>query len=280
MAPAPEIAARGQDRGVDANIVGPVPISYGDSLDQTADLHLPAGAGRVPVVVLIHGGFWRSEHTRAPAASLARDVAAHGAAAWNLEYRRIGTGGGWPATFDDVAAGIDALALGGQQAARGRLDLSRVVAVGHSAGGTLAVWAASRPVLPKSAPGSDPRVTLRGAVSQAGVLDLVWAASAEQSREAVHTLLGGSPVDVPERYAIADPTALVPIGVPVTLVHSRGDGVVSVAHSERYAAAATAAGDEPTLIRPDGSDHSAVVDVNAPEWRLCRDAALRLADLR
>src|SRR5438128_11681154 len=101
---------------------------------------------------------------------LCLDLAAHGLAAWNLEYRRVGAGGGWPETFTDVAAGTDALSD------LELLDSERVVAVGHSAGGHLAFWLAARPTLPADAPGAAPRVRIRAAVSQAGVLDLLLAA--------------------------------------------------------------------------------------------------------
>ncbi|MDQ2827153.1 MAG: alpha/beta hydrolase, partial [Actinomycetota bacterium] len=102
---------------------------------QSGELFLPGGAGPHPVVVVLHGGFWQAMFGRRLMDKVSADLAGAGWAAWNLEYRRVGMGGGWPATFDDVAAGIDALA-----GVRG-LDLSRVTTLGHSAGGQLALWA-------------------------------------------------------------------------------------------------------------------------------------------
>jgi acetyl esterase/lipase len=138
-------------------------------------------------------------------------------------------GGGWPTTFDDVAAAVDALAGPVQEAAGGRLPLDRVVAVGHSAGGHLVAWLAARPGLPPGAPGGHPQVRLRGAVSQAGVLDLVDAFEQRLGRDAVLELLGGPPAAVPDRYALASPIARVPIGVPVIGVHGTADDRVPCA---------------------------------------------------
>ena len=150
------------------------------------------------VAVVVHGGFWRQAYGLELGRPLAADLAAAGWAAWNIEYRRVGGGGGWPATFDDVAAGLDALAGPGQHAAGGRLALDRVVAVGHSAGGQLAAWLAARPApAGRRARVRHPQVRLRGVVSQAGVLDLVDASANGVGRGAVEDLLGGRPDAVP-----------------------------------------------------------------------------------
>ena len=150
--------------------------------------------------MVIHGGFWRSQYDLSLGAPLAEDLAGRGWTTWNLEYRRVGNGGGWPATLDDVAAGIDHLTTLG-------VDTSAVVAVGHSAGGQLAAWAAGRGRLPAAAPGSAPRVRLSGVVSQAGVLDLLTAARTGVGGSAVPDLLGGTPAQTPSVTAIADPLA-------------------------------------------------------------------------
>ena len=142
-------------------------IAYGSDPSQFAELTRPSGASR-GVVVVIHGGFWRAQYDLSLGRPLAASLAEEGWTAWNLEYRRVGNGGGWPQTPDDVSAGIDALAeVDG-------LDLSRVVTLGHSAGGHLAVWAAGRQRLE---PWRDAKVPVTAAISQAGVLDLAGAAS-------------------------------------------------------------------------------------------------------
>src|SRR5262245_12149353 len=145
--------------------------TYGSHASQIGELFLPAGTGPHAVAVVAHGGYWRAHYDRSLMVGICLDLAAHGVAAWNLEYRRVGGGGGWPSTFEDIAAGIDFL-----EHLDAPLDRSRVSAVGHSAGGQLVFWAASRPSLPAEAPGADPRVVVQAAVSQAGILDLTLAA--------------------------------------------------------------------------------------------------------
>lgn len=269
-----------------AGVGGPRRFAYGPHPSQFGELTMPAGDVR-GVVVVVHGGFWRKTYGLELGRPLAVDLAGIGLAAWNVEYRRVAAGragiprvdtddGGWTATFDDVAAAVELLAGPVQEAAGGRLPLDRVVAVGHSAGGHLAAWLAARPGLPAGAPGASPTVRLRGVVSQAGVLDLVDAAERTVGGGAVGDLLGGSPAEVPDRYALASPAARVPTGVPVVCVHGTADGNVPIRQSERFVAAATAAGDPAELVALPGVDHFAVIDPPAAAWRACRDAVERL----
>ncbi len=233
-------------------------LRYGPHPDQVANLHLPAGEGPFPTVVLIHGGFWRDGWDRTLMTALAATLAAAGTAAWNIEYRRVGQeGGGWPGTFLDVAAAIDHLA--GLDA----VDASRVVTCGHSAGGQLALWAAARHRLPDGAPGAGPAVIPRAAVGQAPVADLRAAFTADLGRGAVRDLLGGGPDEVADRYAIADPLAHAPLGVPQLLVHGTRDDVVPLAQSRAYA---SAAGAEVELVEVDGADHFDVIDPAHAAW--------------
>jgi acetyl esterase/lipase len=141
-------------------------VRYGRHPSQYGVLSLPGGPRPWPVAVVIHGGFWRTAYSADLASDLAEDLVRHGFAAWNLEYRRVSDdpdrgGGGWPATCLDVAAAVDLLAVTGQSLAAGRLGLSRVVAIGHSAGGQLAGWLAGRGSLPADAPGASPVVPHR-----------------------------------------------------------------------------------------------------------------------
>ncbi|MBA2554422.1 MAG: alpha/beta hydrolase [Geodermatophilaceae bacterium] len=236
---------------------------YGSDPSQFGQLYLPSGGGPFPVVVVIHGGFWRSAYDLSLGTPLAEDLAGRGYAAWNLEYRRLGNGGGWPATLQDVADGIDLLAE--LQAGGAPLDLARVATLGHSAGGHLAVWAAARPGLPADAPGAGPKVVLAGALSQAGVLDLRQAAEERLGDGATQLLLDGEPADVPDRYDVASPVERVPLGVPVVCVHGRVDTNVPPSQSQRYARAATAAGDRVEVVEVDG-DHFVVIDVDNEAW--------------
>jgi dipeptidyl aminopeptidase/acylaminoacyl peptidase len=184
------------------------------------------------------------------------DLAERGWAAWNLEYRRLGlgNGGGWPATFDDVAAGIDHLArLAGDDVVGGRLDLTRVVAIGHSAGGHLAAWAATR---------ESPEVPVTAVVSQAGVLDLARAWELRLSNGVVGRLLGGTPEEVPDRYAAASPAQRLPLTVPALLTHGALDDTVPLAMSEAFAEAAGC----DLHVEPE-EDHYGHLDPGNPLWK-------------
>lgn len=196
---------------------------------------------------------------------LCQDLAERGWAAWNIEYRRLGhvAGGGWPTTFGDVASAIDHLT---EIRTEARLDLSRVVTIGHSAGGHLAVWAAARHRLPEGAPGWDPRVRVTKAVSQAGVVDLKLAWDLRLSDGVVGDLLGGPPEEHPARYALASPAELVPLGVPVLLTHGGRDDIVPPPVSASYAAAARAAGDAVEVVELPDEDHFGHIDPGNPLW--------------
>jgi acetyl esterase/lipase len=224
--------------------------AYGNKRSQFGELYLPPGEGPVPVAVVIHGGFWKAQYGRKLMHPLCRDLAERGWAAWNLEYRRLGrlSGGGWPRTLDDVAAAIDHL-----PDVIAPLDLSRVVAIGHSAGGHLAAWAATR-----DAPG----VPVTGVVSQAGVLDLHRAWEWRLSNGVVRRLLGGTPEQQPERYAAASPAARLPLGVPALLTHGGRDDIVPPAMSEAFA---EAAGCELVLLPHE--DHFGHIDPDNALWK-------------
>jgi acetyl esterase/lipase len=231
--------------------------TYGPDPAQYAELRHPDG-NPLGVAVVIHGGFWRAAYNASLGQELADDLTERGWTTYNVEYRRVGAGGGWPTTLQDVADAIDLLS-------ELELDLSRVVAIGHSAGGHLAAWAAGRPHLPTAAPGSSPRVLLTGVVAQAGVLDLRTGAARGVGGTAIPDLLGGRPEDVPERYDWADPIAAVPLAVPVLCVHSRSDDSVPFAQSEAYVAAARQAGGDAELVEFDG-DHMAHVEPGSTAW--------------
>ena len=224
-------------------------IRYGsDHRDQRAEAWLPRGAGPHPVVIVLHGGWWSSRRTRTLLSTrpLCRDLARRGYAAYNVEYRRLGNGGGWPHTFDDVVRALD--------------HLPRADAVlGHSAGGQLALFGAAerRP---------------------AAVVALAAPSNLEATSEPqVHRLMGGRPADVPERYGRGNPIRRVPFGSRLLLVHGTQDTVVSPQRSRTLAGAALEAGDDVTLIEPD-CDHRELIDPASDAWAATArwlDAALR-----
>lgn len=236
---------------------------YADHRWGVCELHLPRGGGPHPVVAVMHGGSWSAGYDRRVMRPVCADLVRRGWAAWNIEYRRMGRGqgGGWPATFTDVAAALDAL-----PAVDAPLDLDRLVLLGHSAGGQLALWAAGRERLPERAPGAAPLVRPRAVVAQAPVADLERARSLTAPGGLVHRLLGGGPQDVPERYELANPARQVPLRVPALLVHGEEDRTVSVGQSRDYAAKARAAGAHVELVEPPGAVHRAHVDPRSAAW--------------
>ena len=236
---------------------------YGTARSQFGELFLPDGKGPWPVAALLHGGFWRAQYGRKLMRPLCADLAARGWAAWNVEYRRLGrlSGGGYPRTLDDVAAAVDHLAdLPAHQPKECQplFMLDRVVAIGHSAGGQLAAWLATR---------DEPRVRVTGVVCQAGVVDLRLASELGLSRGVVQRFLGGTPVSVPRRYAAASPAERLPLGVPLLLTHGGHDDIVPPLMSERFAAAARAAGDAVDVVVEPGADHLGHLDPADPLWR-------------
>ena len=245
---------------------------YGKHRWQVAELWLPGsaeapGPGGLAVVVLVHGGYWRSWYTKRLMDGLSGAVVAKGWAAWNIEYRRVGPlgGGGWPATFADVGAAVDHLQ------SFPYLDLSRVVTCGHSAGGHLALWAAARHKAPTGTPGTPPGVRPKAAMALAGVVDLELGVEMGLGNGAVKAFLGGPPEQWPERYRAASPAALLPLGIPQVLVHGLADTVVPPEMSERYQRAAAAAGDNALYVRVASADHRAVIDPASAAWGIATE---------
>jgi acetyl esterase/lipase len=245
-------------------------IPYGPDPMQVGELSRPLLDGVRPVVVLVHGGYWRVGFTREAMNELASDLARVGFAAWNLDYRRFGElGGGWPGTVEDVAAGIDHLA---EIAPTKNLDLDQVAVIGHSAGGQLAIWACARAGAPPDAPGAGPVVQPKGVVSLAGVVDLVASATSTEAgggvelRRAIEDFLAATPEQAPLRYEQASPLALLPVGVPQLLLHGSLDDRVPLEQSKRYAEAAAAAGDPVELVELDGVDHFQVIGSTTAWW--------------
>jgi acetyl esterase/lipase len=224
-------------------------VAYGKSPSQFADLRIPRSQGFYPTVFFIHGGYWRKAYDLTHAGHICAALTHAGWATWNLEYRRLGeAGGGWPGTMDDVLHAVRYLST---LSRKYKLDSARTVVAGHSAGGQLALWLAAQKA-----------ILLLGVTSLAGVCDLRLAYELKLSDNVVVQLLGGTPRQVPQRYALASPIELLPMKVPQRLAHGTADTVVPLAMSERFARASKNA----MLIKLPGAGHFDLIDPRAKQW--------------
>lgn len=240
-------------------------VTYGPDPSQFGDLRLPAGEGKHPVIVVIHGGFWRAQYGLEHTGRLCAAITARGYATWCIEYRRLGNpGGGFPGTFLDVARAIDYLR---ELAPKHSLDLTRVGTLGHSAGGHLALWAAARHRIRKASPlYTDDPLIICAAISLAGVCDLRRASALGLSGGVTEELVGGAPAQVPGRYAVASPIELIPINRREFLLHGTEDSVVPLEISERFYDAARARGEDVTLIQFPQTGHFELIDPESSAW--------------
>ena len=261
---------------------GAARIAYGSDPLQFGELRLPATKGPHPVAIVVHGGCWLNQlgtmDKRAVAMDNMRPVAAAladiGVATWNVEYRRLGdSGGGWPGTFRDVAQAADFVrTLAREQA----LDLSRVISVGHSAGGHLAVWLAARLKVPAGSElhAANP-LPLRGVVNLDGPGDLRATVPLQQpicGAPVVTDLVGGSPEERPDRYRAASPVELLPLGVRQVLFA----GAMFAAQAAPYETAARAAGDQiQTTVLPKAG-HFVFIDPQSEAWPQVQESIRQL----
>jgi acetyl esterase/lipase len=232
-------------------------IPYGKDPLQFGDLRMPSGPGPHPVVIFVHGGFWRAAYNLDHASHLCAALTRAGAVTWSIEYRRIGdAGGGWPGTLDDILHGSEHIKT---LSKRYPLDLRRTIAAGHSAGGQLVLWLAAQMA-----------VDLRGVVPLAAVSDLRRAWALQLSDGVVKQFLGGSPEQVPQRYDATSPIELLPISVPQRMVHGTADQIVPFEMSERFAKKSQNA----KLVALKGAGHFELIDPRAREWETVRKSIL------
>lgn len=255
-------------------------VTYGADVNQFAELRVPSGVGPHPVVVLVHGGCFKTYGSFADLAPVGDALKGRGIATLNIEYRRVDqAGGGWPHTYLDVGHAVDqvrALAM------EHRLDLSRVIIVGHSAGGHLAMWAAARSRVPRGSElyMANP-LAVRGVVDLAGPLDLTANIEGYEGlcRDRVITnLMGGTPASVPEHYAEASPMKLVPLGVPQVVVVGEYEEFVPLQFARAYVQAAERAGDRARLIVIPGVGHFEIASPRAAIWPKVESAIRSLID--
>jgi acetyl esterase/lipase len=236
-------------------------IAYGSGDQQFGHLRLPPGKGPHPVMVVIHGGYWRARYPLDYAGHLSAALTRRGFATWNIEYRRVGQpGGGYPGTLEDVRA---AVAHVGKVAATHGLDARRVYAIGHSAGGHLALWLATQGLV-------------RGVVALSAVTDLEEGARRNMGNGAVEAFMGCPLAACVESYRQASPAAKLPARVPLLLVHGENDTVVPIDQAEAFVKAAQAKQDEARLIRLPGAGHFELVDPRTKEWKQVEEAAVSL----
>lgn len=244
-------------------------VAYGDHPDQVADLRRPAGTGPArPLVIVVHGGFWRVEYDRRHTGPLAAALAARGYPVAQLEYRRTGQpGGGWPGTLTDVVTGVARLPVLASEALPGRVTQAAPILIGHSAGGHLALYVAA------TAP-----ATVGGVLALAPVADLGEAYRRNLDSGAVAALLGGGPAEVPDRYAAADPRRLVPMRARTVVMHGAEDQQVPAEISRSFVTEARAAGSDISLVELPGCEHFGLIDPESPAWPRVLDVLRSLHD--
>jgi acetyl esterase/lipase len=246
-------------------------VRYGTHPDHVVDVRLPAGHPTGPLVIFVHGGFWKAEYDRVHTAPLAVDLAAHGYPVATIEFRRLGQeGGGWPGTFADVAAAVARVPelIAAHLSARGRSvpDLTRPILAGHSAGGQLALWCAGSAAATGCGGTGTAAGAVRGVLALAPVADLVLGHRLGLDDGAVAALLGGGPDEVPDRYAAVDPMRSLPLRVPTVVLHGTEDDRVPVEVSRSYAAAARESGADVSLVELPDTEHFAVIDPRSAVW--------------
>ncbi len=228
-------------------------LAYGNDPNQFGDLRLPRGKGPHPLIVNIHGGFWRAAYDLTHAGHLCAALAGEGYATWNLEYRRVGNlGGGWPGSLEDISLGYRFLR---QEAKAFNLDISKTMVMGHSAGGQLALCLASH------------EPTVHSVVALAAVSDLKNAWVRHLSNDAVVEFLGGRPGEVPEHYKEADPLEFAVKSAVQWLVHGLDDDIVPFEYSRNYVQQKRKDKEDVHLLEIAGASHFDVIDPHSAAWK-------------
>lgn len=240
-------------------------IFYGTAPTQFGDLRIPKAKGPYPVVMNIHGGFWRNKYDLEHAGHLCAALTAKGVGTWNVEYRRVGDeGGGWPGSFEDIRNGYRFLAQLGKQY---NLDLPRAAVLGHSAGGQLALCLA----------GHD--ASVKSAISLAGVVDLQRTWELHLSHDAAAEFMGGAPSQVPEHYKEADPMQLQITAAQQWVIHGSEDDVVPLEFARSYQQAKTKRGEDVHLLEIAKAGHFELIDPRSDAWTKVEEVVLRMVKM-
>lgn len=249
--------------------------AYGSDSQQFGELTLPRTTPPHPVVVLVHGGGYQELYDLNPLGTVAASLAADGFAVWNIEYRRHGKGGEFPQMFLDVAAAADHLR---RLADEHRLNLDRVISVGHSAGGHLALWLAARHRIERSSPlfVAAP-ATIHAVLALAPFADIGLLGSAESPSDALLAVMGGRPAEAPANYRNGSPSELLPLGKPQMIIVGGEDASI-LDNARAYVDRATELGDKPRLAVLADAGHFEVVSVQSPAWNEVQRALLNLRD--
>ncbi|HXZ32885.1 MAG TPA: alpha/beta hydrolase [Terriglobales bacterium] len=228
-------------------------VAYGTDPNQFGEIRVPKTSGPFPVVMNIHGGFWRAQYNLAHAGHLCAALTTKGLATWNVEYRRVGNpNGGWPGTFEDVR---NAYRFVSQLAQRYKLDSAKVAVMGHSAGGQLALCLAAH------------EVSLKHVISLGGVVDLQQAWELHLGNDAVVAFLGGKPSQVADHYREADPMRLsVPRTTTQWLIHGAEDDVVPSVLSRNYAEQKKKHGEDVHYLEISTAGHFDLIDPRSRAW--------------
>lgn len=254
---------------------------YGDNILQFGDWRKPKGEGPFPLAIMIHGGYWRNRVSLDYYGRASEALRNAGIATWNIEYRRIGDeGGGYPGTFLDVASAIDFVSSPEFVRLTGNVvDLKNIIVVGHSAGGHLGLWAASRDQIPQDDQlwTPDP-LKIKAVVSLAGVHNLEQASEMRYSDGVTDEFMNGNAKDFPERYRYASPINLIPIKSHVTLIHGNKDENVPIEESTEYLEA-SGFSENIKFIEIDGADHFHIVDPESLYWEIVERSVLESVKL-
>ena len=259
-------------------IASSIKLTYGNQPSQFGVLRLPDASGKCPVVITFHGGFWKAKYGLEEISPVDEDLTKRGYATWNVEYRRVGEpGGGWEGTFHDA---MDSANFLSQFKKDFPLDLSRVVIIGHSAGGHLALWLASRiNRLNQDMMDGLLQIPIKGVISLAGVSDLekMWEIDAQNGIDSpVENLMGGTPKEFPDRYRFASPIDQLPVGIPQILIHGDSDVDVPVELSLKYYHRAIGLKDQVDLKILPKTDHFMLIDPLSTAWQSVIDSLNKL----